>query len=303
MNESQTRAGFAAIIGAPNAGKSTLLNQLVGSKVAIVTHKAQTTRAPLRGIVMAGETQIVLVDTPGVFAPRRKLDKAMVEAAWARASEADAIVFLLDATKKPVLSEDDQRVLDGLSSLKAPVLLALNKVDAMPRPALLKITEEVTAGRAFQAVYMISAKTGDGVPKLLEGIAALMPAGTWFYPPDQAADLPLRLLAAEITREQLYLKLHDELPYAATVETESYEERKDGSVRIEQQIYVERESQKPIVLGKGGRTIKVIGEHARKELESVLEQKVHLFLHVKQRERWAEDPAHYRVIGLDLPKR
>jgi GTP-binding protein Era len=302
MSGEGTRAGFAAIIGAPNAGKSTLLNGLVGSKVAIVTHKAQTTRAPLRGIVMAGQTQIVLVDTPGIFVPRRRLDKAMVDAAWSRAAEADAVVFLVDAAKRPALGEDDRRVLDGLASVKAPVLLALNKVDAMPRPALLKIAEELAAARSFSAVYMISAKTGDGVPALLDGLAALMPKGPWFYPPDQAADVPLRLLAAEITREQLYLKLHDELPYATAVETERYEERKDGSVRIEQQIYVERESQRAIVLGKGGRTIKAIGEAARKELEAALEQKVHLFLHVKLREHWADEPQHYRDIGLDFPK-
>jgi GTP-binding protein Era len=300
---SETRAGFAAIVGAPNAGKSTLVNQLVGSKVAIVTPKAQTTRAPLRGIVMAGDAQIILVDTPGIFKPRRRLDQAMVASAVSQAAEADAVVLLVDASKKPAFGDDDARALETLATVKAPVLLALNKVDAMPRPALLKVATDYTAARSFKEVYMISAKTGDGLDVLVAGLAALMPASPWLYPPDQAADLPLRLLAAEVTREQLYLKLHEELPYASTVETLSFQERKDGSVRIEQEIYVEREGQRAIVLGKGGRTIKAIGEAARHELESALERKVHLFLHVKHRAGWAEQPQHYRDIGLNFPKR
>jgi GTP-binding protein Era len=299
---SEKRAGFAAIIGAPNAGKSTLVNQLVGSKVAIVTHKAQTTRAPLRGIVMAGEAQIILVDTPGIFSPRRRLDKAMVASAASHAAEADAVVFLVDASKRPALGDDDARALETLAHVKAPVLLALNKVDAMPRPALLKIAQDLAGARDFNAVFMISAKKGDGVDALQGALAALMPQGPWLYPPDQAADLPLRLLAAEITREQIYLKLHEELPYASTVESLRFEERKDGSVRIEQEIFVEREGQRAIVLGKGGRTIKAIGEAARLALEAALERKVHLFLHVKHRAGWADEPQHYRDIGLNFPK-
>jgi GTP-binding protein Era len=309
MSEAASRAGFAAIIGAPNAGKSTLVNSLVGSKVAIVTHKAQTTRMPLRGILMEGETQIILVDTPGIFAPRRKLDEAMVGSAWHRAGEADAVLWLVDAARlaenpdrPPAEDHDAARVLEGLAALKAPILLALNKVDAMARPPLLKIAEALSKAGNFEGVFMISAKTGDGLAALRAALAGRMPAGPWLYPPDQAADIPLRLLAAEITREQLYLKLHDELPYATTVETESYEDRKDGSTRIEQTILVEREGQKPIVLGKGGATIKAIGQGARKELEALLERKVHLFLHVKQRARWAEEPSRFRAMGLDFPK-
>jgi len=309
MSEAAPRAGFAAIIGAPNAGKSTLVNQLVGSKVAIVTHKAQTTRMPLRGILMEGETQIVLVDTPGIFAPRRKLDEAMVESAWHRAGDADAVLWLVDAARlaekpdrPPAEDHDVARVLKGLAAVTAPVFLALNKVDAMPRPPLLKLAEALSAARSFDGVFMVSAKTGDGLAPLRAALAQRMPEGPWLYPSDQAADIPLRMLAAEITREQLYLRLHDELPYATTVETEAYEDRKDGSTRIEQTILVEREGQKPIVLGKGGATIKAIGQAARKELEAVLERRVHLFLHVKQRARWAEEPARFRAMGLDFPK-
>ena len=303
------RAGFAAIIGAPNAGKSTLVNQLVGSKVAIVTHKAQTTRMPLRGILMEGETQIVLIDTPGIFAPRRKLDQAMVEAAWHGAGEADAVLWLVDAARlaekpdrPPTEDEDVMRALKGLSAVKGAVLLALNKIDAMPRPPLLNLAQSLSAARSFAGVFMISAKTGDGLTELRAALARFMPESPWLYPPDQAADIPLRLLAAEITREQLYLRLHDELPYATAVETEAYEDRKDGSTRIEQTILVERESQRPIVLGKGGATIKAIGQAARKELEALLERRVHLFLHVKQRARWAEEPSRFRDMGLEFPK-
>jgi GTP-binding protein Era len=285
------------------------MNALVGSKVAIVTHKAQTTRSPLRGILMEGDTQIVLVDTPGIFAPRRKLDQAMVEAAWQRAGEADAVLWLIDAARlaeannrPPTDDNEVVRVLRGLAAVKVPVLLALNKVDAMPRPPLLALAEALSKAREFAAVFMISAKTGDGLPALRTMLANLMPSGPWLYPSDQAADIPLRVLAAEITREQLYLRLHDELPYATTVETESYEDRRDGSTRIEQTILVEREGQKPIVLGKGGATIKAIGQAARKELETLLECRVHLFLHVKQRARWAEEPSRLRAMGLDVPK-
>jgi GTP-binding protein Era len=312
MSEDQsipTRAGFAAIIGAPNAGKSTLVNALVGSKVAIVTHKAQTTRAPLRGILMDGTAQIILLDTPGIFAPRRKLDEAMVGAAWQGAGEADAVLWLVDAARlaekpdRPLAEDDDiARMLTGLAGVKAPVLLVLNKVDAMPRPPLLKIAEALSKAHSFAAVFMISAKTGDGLPALKAALAGFMPEGPWLYPPDQAADIPMRLLAAEITREQLYLRLHDELPYATTVETDAYEDRKDGSTRIEQTILVERDGHKAIVLGKGGATIKAIGQAARKEIEALLEHKVHLFLHVKQRARWAEEPSRFRDMGLEFPK-
>lgn len=309
MSEAPTRAGFAAIIGAPNAGKSTLVNRLVGSKVAIVTHKAQTTRAPLRGILMEGDTQIVLVDTPGIFAPRRKLDQAMVEAAWTRAGEADAVLWLVDAARlaegpdrPPTEDGDVARVLKGLAAVKAPVLLVLNKVDAMARPPLLQLAEALSKAHGFEGVFMISAKTGDGLGTLRAYLERLMPEGPWLYPPDQAADIPLRLLAAEITREQLYLNLHDELPYATTVETEVYQDRKDGSTRIEQTILVEREGQRPIVLGKSGQRIKAIGLAARKELEALLERRVHLFLHVKQRSRWAEEPSRFRDMGLEFPK-
>lgn len=308
MSEAATRAGFAAIVGAPNAGKSTLVNRLVGTKIAAVTHKAQTTRAPVRGVVMRGTSQIVLVDTPGIFAPRRRLDRAMVEAAWRGAGDGDVIVVLVDAAQlaaKHRLPDDDDdvsRVLKGLRDLKVPAVLALNKVDAMARADLLTLADAFSKAGAFEKIFMISAQTGSGVDDLLADLAARMPEGPWLYPEDQAADIPMRLLAAEITREKLYLKLHDELPYASTVETERWSEMKDGSVRIEQVIYVERDGQKAIVLGKGGQTIKAIGAEARRELEDMLERRVHLFLFVKVRARWSEDPAHYRDIGLETPK-
>lgn len=306
---SKTRSGFAAIIGAPNAGKSTLVNALVGAKVAIVTHKAQTTRAPLRGIMIEGDSQVVLIDTPGIFAPRRKLDRAMVDAAWQHAADADLVLWLIDAARlaqqsSPRLDDDRdvQRVLDGLESFKAPVIVALNKIDAMARRPLLGLAQALSELRSFAGVFMISAATGDGLAELRTRLAGLMPESPWLYPADQVADLPMRVLAAEITREQLYLRLHDELPYATMVETESFEERRDGSTRIEQVIYVEREGQKAIVLGKGGATIKAIGQAARRELEKLLERKTHLFLHVKLRPRWAEEPSRFRDLGLEPPK-
>jgi len=308
LSEAQTRAGFAAVVGAPNAGKSTLVNRLVGTKIAAVTHKAQTTRAPVRGVVMRGPAQVVLVDTPGIFDPRRRLDRAMVEAAWRGAGDADVVVVLIDAAHlaaKHRLPQDDHdvmRVLEGVRDLKVPAILVLNKVDAMAPPDLLALVGAFAKLGAFERVFMISALNGSGVDDLIDDLAARMPQGEWLYPPDQAADIPMRLLAAEITREKLFLRLHEELPYASSVETERWTENKDGSVRIDQIIFVERDGQKAIVLGKSGQTIKAIGADARRELEAMLERRVHLFLFVKVRERWSEDPAHYRDIGLEAPK-
>ena len=295
-----SRCGFVAIIGAPNAGKPTLLNQLVGSKVAIVTHKVQTTRARIRGIAMAGNTQIVFVDTPGIFKPKRRLDRAMVDAAWGGAGDADLIVLMVDMESGR--EEDLTRIVDGLKSQGRKAILVLNKADACDREKLLKTAAALTATGIFTETFMISALTGDGVEDLKRHIAAQMPEGPWHYPEDQAADVPLRSLAAEITREKLFLRLHDELPYSLTVETESWEQKKDGSIRIAQVIYVERDSQKKIALGKGGQTIKTIGQMAREELQEMLETKVHLFLFVKVRENWSDDRERYREMGLDFPK-
>lgn len=295
-----TRCGFVAIIGAPNAGKSTLLNQLVGSKVAIVTHKVQTTRARIRGIAMEGNTQIVFVDTPGIFKPKRRLDRAMVDAAWGGAGDADLIVLMVDMESGR--DEDVTRIIDGLKSQGRKAILVLNKVDAAPREKLLKTAAALNETGIFTQTFMISALKGDGVGDLKKYIAGLMPPGPWHYPEDQAADVPLRSLAAEVTREKLFLRLHDELPYSLTVETESWEQKKDGSIRIAQVIFVERDSQKKIALGKGGQTIKTVGQLAREELEQMLECRVHLFLFVKVRENWSDDRERYREMGLDFPK-
>ncbi|MEW6091507.1 GTPase Era [Parvibaculum sp.] len=294
-----TRCGFVAIIGAPNAGKSTLLNQLVGSKVAIVTHKVQTTRSRIRGIAMEGNTQIVFVDTPGIFKPKRRLDKAMVEAAWGGAGDADAILLMVDAEYER--DEDLERIIEGLKSQGRKAILVLNKVDIAKREKLLKLAERLNETGLFTDTFMISAATGSGVADLRRHLAGLMPPGPWHYPEDQAADVPLRSLAAEVTREKLFLRLHDELPYSLTVETEEWEQRKDGSIRIQQVIFVERESQKKIALGKGGQTIKKVGQMAREELEQLLETRVHLFLFVKVRENWSDDRERYREMGLDFP--
>lgn len=299
--EKTTRAGFAALIGAPNAGKSTLLNQLVGQKVAIVTHKAQTTRSQIRGIVMEGDSQIVLVDTPGIFPPRRRLDRAMVTAAWGGAADADVICVIVDAKRTRPDHPGFVEMLDRVAQAGVPALLVLNKVDEAPRENLLALAEAANKRVPFAETFMISALTGDGVADLRRKLAAMMPEGPWLYPPDQVADLSRQLLAAEITREKLYLRLHDELPYATTVETEAWTERDDGSIRIDQVIYVERDSQKAIVLGKGGRTIKEIGQAARTEMEDAFETKVHLFLFVKVREGWENDPERYRMMGLEFP--
>lgn len=295
----QTRCGFVAIIGAPNAGKSTLLNQLVGSKVAIVTHKVQTTRSRIRGIAMEGNTQIVFVDTPGIFKPKRRLDKAMVEAAWGGAGDADAIILMVDAEYER--EEDLERIIEGLKSQGRKAILVLNKIDATSREKLLKLAERLNEAGIFTDTFMISAMKGSGVADLRRHLAALMPAGPWHYPEDQAADVPLRSLAAEVTREKLFLRLHDELPYSLTVETEQWEQRKDGSIRIQQVIFLERESQKKIALGKGGQTIKKVGQMAREELEELFETRVHLFLFVKVRENWSDDRERYREMGLDFP--
>jgi GTP-binding protein Era len=300
------RCGFCAIIGAPNAGKSTLVNALVGSKVAIVSPKVQTTRMPVRGIAMAGETQIIFVDTPGIFRPRRRLDRAMVTSAWAGAEEADAVLLIVDATDladKSPAARDTAAILEGLKDRKGKkTALVLNKIDGMKRTDLLPLVEKFHAEGVFEDVFLISALKGEAVADVAAWVASRMPEGPWLYPEDQAADIPSRLLAAEVTREKIYLRLHDELPYASAVETEKWEERKDGSVRIDQVIYVQREGQKAIVLGKGGQTIKKIGELARTELEQLFGRRVHLFLFVKVREDWAENSQHYKEIGLDFPR-
>lgn len=291
-----TSCGFVALIGAPNAGKSTLLNQLVGSKISIVTHKVQTTRARIRAIALEGSAQIIFVDTPGIFAPKRKLDEEMVQAAWAGALEADATVLLIDA--RDGLNEENNSIIAGLQKNGVNAMLALNKIDLVPVENLLKLSADLNEKFEFSETFMISALKGHGVADLRKALGLLMPAGPWLYPEDQIADISLRLLASEITREKLYLRLHDELPYASTVETETWTEKKDGSVRIEQVIFVERDSQKKIVLGKGGQTIKKIGQAAREDISESLGQKVHLFLFVKVREKWTNDPERLRMMGL-----
>ena len=294
------RCGFIALIGAPNAGKSTLVNALVGSKVAIVTPKVQTTRALLRGIAMEGEAQLVLIDTPGIFAPRRRLDRAMVTTAWVGAHDADIVAVLIDAKKG--LDDEAQTLLGKLDEVRQPKVLILNKVDLVEKEKLLALAQAANEKARFDATFMISAIKGDGVADVRQWLAQHVPEGPWHYPEDEVSDAPLRQLAAEITREKLYLKLHQELPYQSTVETETWTERKDGSVRIEQTIYVERESQRKIVLGKAGQSIKAIGEAARRELAKIIDKKVHLFLFVKVREGWGDDPERYRQMGLEFPK-
>ncbi|MBM3577794.1 MAG: GTPase Era [Alphaproteobacteria bacterium] len=296
----ETCCGFAALVGAPNAGKSTLLNQLVGAKVSIVSRKAQTTRALIRGIAIEGAAQIILVDTPGIFKPKRRLDRAMVASALSGASDADVIALLVDSRKG--LDEEVDAILTQLQRAKAPKLLVLNKIDLIPREKLLALAQTLNAREKFDETFMISALNGDGVDDLRRALAQRMRPSPWLYPEDQLSDAPLRLLAAEITREKIYERLHDELPYQSTVETESWTNQKDGSARIEQTIYVARDSQKKIVLGEGGRTIKAIGQAARKEIAEAAEQPVHLFLFVKVRENWAEDPERYREMRLEFPK-
>ena len=294
-----TRSGFVALIGAPNAGKSTLVNRLVGAKVSIVSHKVQTTRAIMRGIVIRGQAQIVFVDTPGIFRPKRRLDRAMVTTAWGGAHDADRILFLVDAERG--LKGDAENILEGLKDVHQPKALLLNKVDRVRPETLLELAAKANESAAFDRTFMISALNGSGCDDVLDYLAQSLPEGPWYYPEDQISDLPMRQLAAEITREKLYLRLHQQLPYASHVETEGWEEKKDGSVRIEQVIYVERDSQKKIVLGKGGAAIKAISQSARKEIASILDQPVHLFLFVKVRENWGDDPERYREMGLDFP--
>jgi GTPase len=300
QQSTETRCGFVALIGAPNAGKSTLLNALVGSKVSIVSRKVQTTRALVRGIAIEGAAQIIFVDTPGIFMPRRRLDEAMVISAWRGAGDADVVGLLVDADKG--VDEEGEAILSGLPKLKAPAVLILNKIDMIERSRLLKLTADINACFAFRETFMISALTGDGIADLKARLAAIMPEGPWLYPEDQVSDAPLRVLAAEITREKLFERLHDELPYQSAVETDSWKELPDGSARIEQTIYVRRDGQKKIVIGEGGRTLKAIGQAARKDIAEAAEQKVHLFLFVKVRPDWTDDPERYREMGLEFPR-
>jgi GTP-binding protein Era len=295
------RCGFVAIIGAPNAGKSTLVNALVGSKVAIVTHKAQTTRSLTRGIAVEGSSQLIFMDTPGIFAPKRRLDRAMVRSAWGVAQDADLVSVLIDAQRG--LDEEPRAIVERLAPLRQPKILVLNKIDLVPKPGLLALAAQLNEAGAFETTFMISALTGDGVADLKRWLADRVPEGPWHYPEDQLTDAPLRRFAAEITREKLYLRLHQELPYRSTVETDVWKQLKDGSVRIEQTIFVERESQRKILLGKEGRTIKAIGAEARREIAEAVEAPVHLFLFVKVREHWGEDPERYREMGLEFPER
>ncbi len=295
-----TRAGFIALIGAPNAGKSTLINQLVGTKVSIVTHKVQTTRAIVRGIAMHDKAQLVFVDTPGIFQPKRRLDRAMVDTAWGGARDADVIALLIDARKG--VDEEAEAIMERLANIKTPKVLILNKIDVTRRDKLLELAKAANEIMPFDETFMVSALNGDGVDTILDYFASKVPEGPWLYPEDQPSDLPLRILAAEITREKLFERLHQELPYISTVETEQWQERKDGSVRIEQTIYVERDSQKSIVLGKKGQTIKAISKTSREELAEIIDAPVHLFLFVKVRENWADDPERYREMGLEFPR-
>jgi GTPase len=295
-----TRCGFVAVIGAPNVGKSTLINALVGAKISIVTPKVQTTRTLIRGIAIAGAAQLILVDTPGIFTPRRRLDRAMVAIAWGGAQDADIVALMIDCRKGV---DDDDLVLRGLGDLRAgKTALVLNKIDLVAKPELLTLAAALNERAPFAATFMISARSGDGLADLKRWLSANVPLGPWLYPEDQISDAPLRQLAADITREKLYLRLHQELPYQSAVETYAWKELKDGSVRIEQTIYVERESQRKIVLGKGGATIKAIGAAARLDIAEAVEQPVHLFLFVKVREGWGDDPERYREMGLEFPK-
>jgi GTP-binding protein Era len=294
-----THSGFVALIGAPNAGKSTLVNQLVGAKVSIVTHKVQTTRAIVRGIATHDNAQIVFVDTPGIFKPRRRLDKAMVTTAWGGAKDADVVMVLIDAERG--IKGDADAMLTNLEGVMQPKILVLNKIDRVKPESLLTLSAAANERVKFESTFMVSALTGAGCKAILDYLANTLPAGPWYYPEDQISDLPMRQLAAEITREKLYLRLHQELPYSSHIETEKWEEKPDGSVRIEQVIYVERDSQKKIVLGAKGETIRSIGQAARKDIGEILEQKVHLFLFVKVRENWGDDPERYREMGLEFP--
>ncbi|MCP5382248.1 MAG: GTPase Era [Kordiimonadaceae bacterium] len=294
------RCGFVALIGAPNAGKSTLLNSLVGSKIAIVTHKVQTTRSRLVGVAVYGQSQMIFVDTPGIFQPRKRLERAMVAAAWEGANDADVVVLLIDSTKK--LDDSTRMIAEGLKESKKKKILALNKIDIVKRETLLALSKELNELGGFEATMMISAKTGNGLADLQKEIAKFLPEGPWLYPEDHLTDITERMLASEITREKFFLRYHEELPYAATIETERWKDLKDGSVRIEQVIYVERDSQKAMVIGKGGMGLKTIGKMAREELEELLDRKVHLFIFVKVRKGWSDDKERYQNMGLDWVK-
>ena len=298
----QQRCGFIAVIGAPNAGKSTLVNALVGAKVSIVSHKVQTTRVPVRGIANVGDSQLVFIDTPGLFAPKKRLDTAMVEAAWGGARDADMVVLVIDAVRG--IDSEVEGILGKLKDVRLPRIAVLNKVDKLADKAkLLALATELQQRLDFETVFMISATAGDGVEDLKNFLAGRMPPGPWHYPADDLTDAPLRLLAAEITREKIFHRLHDEVPYSSTVETTQWTERKDGSVRIEQTIFVARDGQKAIMLGKGGQTIKQVSMDSRRELTEILERPVHLFLFVKVRANWQDDPERYREMGLELPKK
>jgi GTPase len=294
------RCGFIALIGAPNVGKSTFVNALVGAKVSIVSRKVQTTRTLVRGIAVEDAAQLIFTDTPGLFAPRRRLDRAMVTTAWASARDADMVALLVDA--KRGVDEETAAIVDRLPQLQAPKILILNKIDLLEKPPLLALAASLNAVQRFEATFMVSALSGDGLEDVRRWLAAHVPEGPWHYPADQLSDAPLRQLAAEVTREKLYGRLHQELPYQSTVETDQWTERKDGSVRIEQTIFVERESQRKIVVGKGGQTLKAIGAEARREIAALIEAPVHLFLFVKVREDWGNDPERYREMGLEFPE-
>ncbi|MBL4741132.1 MAG: GTPase Era [Sneathiella sp.] len=298
--DTPTKCGYITLIGAPNAGKSTLLNHLVGAKIAIVTPKVQTTRARVTAIAIEDQTQMIFVDTPGIFTPSRRLEKAMVNAAWVGAKDADQVALLIDVVKG--ITKDVERIIDGLEKSDQKAHVILNKIDLIKRDRLLGLTEKLSTYDIFDKIFMVSALTGDGVPELRAELARELPEGPWLYPEDQLALAPMRSLAAEITREKLFLRMNQELPYSLTVETENWEERKDGSVKIDQVIYVSRENHKPMILGKGGQTIKKIGAMAREDLEESLGQRVHLFLFVKVREKWIDDPERYREMGLEFPK-
>jgi GTP-binding protein Era len=299
-SEIETRCGFVALIGAPNAGKSTLINRLVGTKVSIVSHKVQTTRSIIRGIAMFGSSQVIFVDTPGIFRPRRRLDRAMVDTAWSGAHDADLVAVLIDVSRG--IDEDARSLFAKVSDVAHPKILLLNKIDTVKREDLLALTAEANEAAKFDRTFMISALSGDGLGDLTAYLADAVPPGPYLYPEDEVSDVPLRQLAAEVTREKLFERLHQELPYASTVETESWKEQQDGSVRVEQVIFVERESQKKIVIGKGGETIKSISMAARREIGEIAERPVHLFLFVKVRENWGDDPERYRAMGIEFPK-
>lgn len=294
-----TRCGFIALVGVPNAGKSTLLNSAVGAKVSIVTHKAQTTRAIIRGVATVGASQVVFIDTPGIFAPKRRLDRAMVDAAWTGAGDADFVAVIVDAQRG--ITDELEALLEGLRDVPHPRVLVLNKIDAVKRESLLSLSERLNAMMPFERTFMLSALTGDGVGDFLTWCAGRVPLGPWHFPEDQLTDLTLALTAAEVTREKLFLRIHEEIPYNATVETEKFTIQKDGSYRIDQVIYVTRPGHKKIVLGEGGQAIKAIGSESRAELTAMFETPVHLFLFVKVREKWSDDPERYREMGLDFP--